>query len=446
MACKCSALHAVGILHAEDQESAVIIQLDVKNNIGRFVKTVQGLDLTLGGLLTVLQKSIDGDEIGLQGFVDDKLELSEQNGKKLYRFRGQADLQLNGLQSLVDSYEGFFSTKKGLERTKASHGNLPKIFFLALTSAYDAYLATLIKSFYYLRPDLLERLEGTLTPAEINKFGSQEKAIEFLVDQEINALTRENLTELISGLENRFCISLRADFPISAELAEVMERKNLYTFNAGILSEQYLNVCRTHDINIEGIKPGHTVEITQQYFCTAWGVIYEAGIKIGHLLWRRIIPQEAAKANAVLQDLIFSLIEEKQYLSARNLLIFASTALREYADENNRFVFLLNGALTEYLLNEKEKCRKMLDSEDWDSCADILKLAHCVLTEEFEDAANLMRKLGKDNRPSKGEYLRWPLFEVFRKREEFSSAFKDIFGELTLAESEVMPKPATAKA
>lgn len=421
----------------------MIIQLDVKSNLGKFTKTVQGLDLTLGGLLSSLQKSMDGDKTKLQNFVDDKLELSEETVKKLYRFRGEADLQLNGIHSVIDSYEGFFSTKKNLERTKASHINLPKIFFLALTSAYDAYLAILIKSFYYLRPDLLERLKGTLISSEIDKFGSKEKAIEFLVDQEVNALTRESLNELISGLENRFCISLRAAFQISAELAEVMERKNLYAFNAGILSEEYLSVCRTHGINMEGAKPGDSLEITQQYFCAAFSVIYEAGIKIGHLLWRRLIPQESAKANAVLQDLIFSLIEEKQYLLARNLLIFASTALREYADENNRFVFLLNSALTEYLLNEKEKCRKMLDSEDWDSHADILRLAHCVLTEEFEDAANLMRKLGKDNRPSKSEYLRWPLFEVFRKREEFSSAFKDIFGEVTLAESEVMPKPVS---
>jgi hypothetical protein len=76
-------------------------------------------------------------------------------------------------------------------------------------------------------------------------------------------------------------------------------------------------------------------------------------------------------------------------------------------------------------------------SQDWSAHADILKLAHFVLTERFAEAASLMRKLGRKNRPSKAEYLGWPLFEEFRKTPEFLSALQDFFGDETLAEAEV---------
>jgi hypothetical protein len=100
-------------------------------------------------------------------------------------------------------------------------------------------------------------------------------------------------------------------------------------------------------------------------------------------------------------------------------------------------VFLINGALASYLCGDKSESAKMLGSEDWSAKPDIFKLPYLVLTEQFEEAAQLMRTIGKDGRPNKAEYLRWPLFEEFRKTQEFTSAFSDLFGEVTLPENEV---------
>ena len=126
-------------------------------------------------------------------------------------------------------------------------------------------------------------------------------------------------------------------------------------------------------------------------------------------------------------------------MMAQKLLAFATEKLRSYNDENNRIVFLLNRALASYLAGEKDECRRILSSQDWGGQMDILQLANCVLTEQFQQAAALMHKIGKDNRPGKNEYLRWPLFNHFRERPEFITAFREIFGEVTLRENEVKP-------
>ncbi len=78
----------------------------------------------------------------------------------------------------------------------------------------------------------------------------------------------------------------------------------------------------------------------------------------------------------------------------------------------------------------------MLGQEDWSAKHDIFRLPHLVLTEQFAEAAAVMRRIGKDSRPTRGEYLRWPLFAEFRKSAEFGAAFKDLFEDVLLTENE----------
>jgi hypothetical protein len=416
-----------------------MFQPDIKHAVEKFIKSIQGLDLTLAESLDALQKTIAGGEDQLRTFIENKLEPSEQDGKKIYRFRRQAGNGADGIQALIGSYRKFFFARKDLERTKASCQSLPRIFFMTLASEYDVYFGALLKSAHYLLPELQALPEERLSSAEIGKFGAPEAAREYAVDKEVHSLVQKSYTDQLGWLENKFSMDLKADFAASADLIEVMERKSLYVHDGGIVSAGYIEVCARHNVLMENIRIGDRLEITREYFCAAYDVIYETAVKLGHLLWRISAPEQVAKANAALQDLTFSLIQERRYTLARKLLAFANGTLRKYSDENNRFVFLLNGALAAYLVNEKNECSRMLGSENWDSCADILKLANSVLTEQFKDAASLMRKIGKENRPSRAEYLRWPLFEEFRKTSEFSSAFNEVFGDVTLAEAEVRP-------
>jgi len=175
----------------------------------------------------------------------------------------------------------------------------------------------------------------------------------------------------------------------------------------------------------------------RSYFANARDVIYASGVKLGYLLWRAVLPDQTAKANGALQDIAFGLIQEQRYQLSRDLLRFANATALEQADANNRHVFLINGALAAYLDGDRQECNRLLSLEDWTMTADILKLAYSVLSEQFSESAALMRKIGSSSRPSKNEYLRWPLFTNFRNTTEFAAAFKEMFGSITLSETEV---------
>jgi len=75
-----------------------------------------------------------------------------------------------------------------------------------------------------------------------------------------------------------------------------------------------------------------------------------------------------------------------------------------------------------------KELNKLLDTIDFSPLSSKFKLASLVLTDKYDDAADLMRKIGNSEEVSEVNYTEWPLFRWFRKTDQFKSAFKDIYG------------------
>lgn len=409
---------------------------DFKLAIGTFVTSIKNLELGLAEALKVQQATIADREHQLAEFIESKLSASKQEGRKIYYFRNEDARDPGRTQLLIGHYRHFFFAQKDLEHIKSFTHDLPRLFFLAMGSIYDAFLMTVFKSALYMRPEVLQQEWDCVGKKITDGCISPEAIRERLVEKALDRLGGNDGADYRAGLLMKLGIS-SADYEPPVEFIEAMARRRLHLYNNGAVSEIYLELCHRHGFPAERLSVDSHLEITQEYFGAACGVIFETGVKFGHLLWRVVAPQELSRANAALQDLTFGLIQERRYTMARKLLAFATERLRSYNDENNRIVFLLNRALASYLANQKDECRRILSSQDWTGQTDILQLANLVLTEQFQQASVLMRKIGKDSRPSKNEYLRWPLFDQFRKRPEFIAAFREIFGNVTLTENEV---------
>jgi len=375
-----------------------------------------------------LQAATAAAQNNLELFVSRDLAFSEHDGRKQYGFRNGTNGdsgQIYGLQE----YSNFNFSKSNLERTKAACKNLPASFFLALTGAYDDYLAGLVSV-------LSSFSAGQIVSNSDSTISSPLGGASIVHGDKRAKLAASACDRQIEWLESKFCISLRGDFLVP-ELAELMERKIAFVENEGTVSARYLDICKACGISSGSFNVGDPLEIDLKYFASARDVIYAGGVKLGYLLWRAVLPDQTAKANGALQDVAFGLIQEQRYKLSRDLLRFANAKALEQADANNRHVFLINGALAAYLDGDPQECNRLLSMEDWAMTADILKLAYSVLSEQFAEAATLMRKIGSTSRPSKNEYLRWPLFTKFRTTTEFAAAFRETFGSITLSEAEV---------
>lgn len=413
-----------------------MFQLDMKRDIGRFTNEIRALRLTLSESIAALKVAADLSQRETERFLKENFETCDQAGKITYCFRNISDGPAK-LHDQLPLYNHFRTNKEAFDRSRTSVAALPRFLFLVLAELHSAYHKALIKSVFCLRPELLASWTDVSEPLDCAPLRLSDMAGNPDEEREVGNPVDRGLDVLFAWLDSHLGKDLRNNFTITAELVEVTERGNLFACNGGIVSDRYVATCGRNGIPMQNINLGDRLEVSADYFFGAADLIFSAGVKLGHLLWRKLIPEQIPKANAILQDLIFSLIQEKQYTLAGNLLDFANGALLKDSDENNRRVFLINGALAAYLVNDKKKCNQLLDSADWSSTAEVLQLAHAVLTEQFQAAATLMRKIGGRARPSRSEYLRWPLFETFRETQEFALAFEEIFGPITLTETEV---------
>jgi hypothetical protein len=218
--------------------------------------------------------------------------------------------------------------------------------------------------------------------------------------------------------------------PIWPAFIEITERRNLFVHTDGIVSRQYLESCAKHSCQLQdGIRIGKSLTITREYFNSAFQCIFEIGVKLGQVLWRKVVPDEIARADGNLIIVAYALIRDGRYQLARALLDFG-TALKKHGAEHQRLRLVVNRAQTYKWMGEAQKCKEILDAEDWTAVDLKFKLAHAVLADDFATATAIARRIGTSDRElDKHSYREWPLFREFRKFAEFAAIFEAIFGE-----------------
>jgi hypothetical protein len=343
-------------------------------------------------------------------------ELTEEDSKK---FKRQTDE--------VDSYS-------------LALRNVPITFFVALVSHYDAYLSNLIKTIFYLKPEILNTCQRQLTFSELIEFSSIDAARDYVIEKEVESILRNSHAEQFDWMEKRFNISLRKDLPIWPFFVELTERRNLFVHCDGIVSAQYLSVCEKHGVKLnDEIEVGHMLHVDPKYFTDAYKCLFEIGVKLGHVLWRKLCPDEIEGADKHLNEICFALLSEEIYDLAKTLLRFATNTLKKHASDVDRRVFIINYAIALKHLKD-DGYKKLLEKEDWSACTPVFQMAVAVLNDRFTDAAGLMKVIGRSGKPTEEEYKTWPLFKEFRLTNEFKKTFRQVFKKTYMVE-ETTEKP-----
>jgi hypothetical protein len=307
---------------------------------------------------------------------------------------------------------------------------VPRGLFVALVSQLDAYVGALVKNFFRLRPEIVDTSGKSLTFSELAKFDSLQAARDYIVEKEIDALLRESHADQFDWLEKKFSIVLRKDLQVWPVFIEVTERRNLFVHTNGIVSRQYLDVCGKHSCQIhEGLRIGDALPLTREYFNAAYQCLFQIGVKLGQVLWRKLVPDQIANADGNLIQITYALISDGRYQLARELLDFAA-ALPRHSAEDHRLRIVVNRAQTYKWLQDEKKCKEVLDAEDWSAMNLKFQLAHAVLTDNFAGAISIVTQIGKSEQElDKHSYREWPLFKEFRKYPDFITLFERIFGE-----------------
>jgi hypothetical protein len=401
------------------QQEVPVTPKNIGEEIDLFVNQIDALADTLPLATAAIQGARITSSQQLGKFLKEECTVTAGEGSKVsYTFQGNQYLKFQRFQRRV-------------QRAELAQILVPRGLLVALVSQFDAYVGGVVRQLFRAKPEILDSSGKQLTFAQLSEFTSIEEARAYVIEKEIESVLRESHADQFAWLESKFNIPLRKDLPAWPVFIELTERRNLFVHTNGIVSRQYLEVCRKQSCELPAdVSVGSSLPLSREYFNGAYECLFEIGFKLGQVLWRKIQPADLTEADRNLTTVTYNLLTEGRYQLARVLLDFATETLKKHFSEQARLRLVVNRAQVYKWTGDEQKCRAVLDAEDWSATDDTLKLACAVLKDDFKKADRLVVEIGnQDSELDKHAYREWPLFKEYRKSAEFIALFENIFGE-----------------
>jgi hypothetical protein len=321
--------------------------------------------------------------------------------------------------------------RKRYDRTIIAQTIVPQSLLISLVSQFDNLVAGLVRSVYQVKPEKINASESVIKYSELKNFTSIENVIDKFIDDKIESILRESHDDQFTELEKLFDVKTLKAMDCWADFIEITQRRNLLVHCDGKVSQQYIKKCS--DAGCKCLdKKGEKLDVDEDYFNKAFGVLYSVGVKLSQVMLRKFhTSEEVTQIDTILNDIIYELISEGKYYIAIDLSEFA-TKEATHANQNDKLFFVLNKAQAYKWTKQHEKCKETLDKEDWSTTNDDFKLPYYVLNDDFDKAITSMKKLhqyGESEIYSQNSYKEWPIFSEIRKNAKFKEAFKEIFNE-----------------
>jgi len=320
--------------------------------------------------------------------------------------------------------------RRKLDNTTLAAQLVPRNFIVSLVSEYDTFLGHIIRAIFYLKPEMLNASEKNLSFSKLLELENVESAREFIIEKEIETVLRDSHTQQIKWLESKLDVKLTTDLNSWKPFIELTERRNLFVHNDGIVNSQYLSICKQNNIEInENLKIGTKLKVTEKYFNDSYSFIFDIGIKLSQVIWRKFIPEESLESDSAFVEIIYDQIVRKEFKLAIELSEFATHKVIKHHNKDIELTCIINKAQAYKWNEQEEKCIGIISKVDWSSYSEKFKLVSFVLINDFEKAGNIMLRLGpKDDEIKCESYKDWPVFRDFRKSEIFLKNYETIFG------------------
>ncbi|MET4073306.1 hypothetical protein [Hymenobacter sp. UYCo722] len=383
-----------------------------------FIKQIDGLRDTFPIVMLFVTASNSDASKALLDFVNSNgIEEKDENNEEYYTFSSE------------DSHK-YRILKRNSENASVASTIIPSSLLVSLVSQFDSFIGKLIKEIFQVRPEILSSSEKSLTFARLLELKSIEEARESLIEKEVETILRDSHTDHFIWLESKLGIPMRKDLPIWQDFIELTERRNLFVHLDGIVSSQYLFVCRQNQVKLKkGLKPGDKLVVDSEYFESAYKCLYELSVKLTQVVWRKILSTDLEEADNSLNEICYDLLHQKHFNISDVLLDFATTTLKKHHNEESKNTLFINKALSFKLGGNQKACNELVSSKDWSACSDKFKIAKEALLGNHENVAQIMKKLGKEGDIDKTAYKTWPLFDDFRETDLFVNTYKDLFDE-----------------
>jgi hypothetical protein len=304
----------------------------------------------------------------------------------------------------------------------------PRGLLVAMVSQFDAFVGAVIRECFRQKPEVLLGSGREIRVREVLAHGSLEAFRDSLIEAEIESLLRQSHSDQLDTIGKRFSITIKPRKELLASFIELTQRRNLFVHCDGVVSAQYVKVCRNFNALDGEVMEGTRLRVSRSYFENAVNCLIELAIELSQVLWRKLDPESLEKADSSLNDLCVELIRWDRNEVAIPILDFACKDLLHHSSERSRYCLIVNRAQALIWAGRESEGRKIIESVDWSASSPLFQLAHAVLIEKWDAAAKLMNMAVKSELLSELSVHDWPLFKRFKQTEQFSREYKLAFG------------------
>jgi hypothetical protein len=228
---------------------------------------------------------------------------------------------------------------------QSSQRLMPRNLLVALVCTYDAFFGKLLRFILEVKPGILDSSDKKLSFSELQQFGNIDAARESIVEKEIESVLRKSHIDHFKWLENTFKTPFNKGLESWPEFVEITERRNLFVHTDGLVSSQYLQICKEHKCRLkEDLAVGARLGVSKSYFDSSYYTLYEIGIKLAHVIWRKLLKdkEELESIDDNLCEVTFSLIEKRDYPIAIRVLEFFTQSNMPHHEEASKRTMLIN--------------------------------------------------------------------------------------------------------
>ncbi|MDR0953514.1 MAG: hypothetical protein LBM71_04975 [Elusimicrobiota bacterium] len=390
----------------------------IEEELDSFLHNLSSLELSFPFLLNLMD-SFHG--LAHNNFVEfiNKVATQEKNKK------GEDILRIKG--------ENARKARKQEEKVKVlftASELVAQQFVLSMVSQYDFFIGRLLRCLYQIKPEILNQSEKQLSYKDLSSFESIEAVKENIIEKEVDSFLRDSHLKQFETLEKKLSIDLRKDLDIFPTFIELTERRNLFAHTNGIVSSQYINICKKEDALFnKNIRKGYKIGVNLDYLKQASDCLLEIAIKLAHVIWQKIDEKTLEKSSIHILNMSYRFLQEKRYhLDVKILSFFTENQFKNKFNDNVYKPLKINLAQAYKWNGQEDFCKNIINSEDWSASSDLLLLAVAVLQDKTNDACLLMKNKKAVDLNAR-DYREWPLFQKMRKEQKFQETFKKVFKE-----------------
>lgn len=341
--------------------------------------------------------------IDLAKFIKEKCIIEDDNDaeKRIIRIKNNCS---------NDFFKGVDEFKKKTRDIKKR-----KILFrsalMSLVVYFEGMISDVFKFLIYKNPESITNSKQ-LTFKEIKEIGSMDGAIEYLIEKEIESITRGDYSDWCILLKNKFKFNLKNIEADKNTIIEIIKRRNLFVHNNGYVNNIYIkSVDKTLT---EGVKKDDILEVDINYIKTAIRILKKVGNEILIELLRK---------NDKKSEFYWQYYFDRGYKELLNGNYLNSTKIFEILceDKNKKDEEILsakaNLLLSKKLDNKYDEIKNEIDKIDITVLKDNFKIVFLLIKGEKDLAVKILKR-AYPNYINRRNIETWPVFKDIRDDKE----------------------------